>query len=279
MKKNKKIKFNGFLLIILLVFFMAHPISSLAGYLHYSTSKKILASDDKEMKGFKVLTKDSYSDYLEAIESLKKAIWYSPKKPAYSRELSEIYAHMGRWHKLLEDIGENEVVKLKKSKTFLSHATRALEEAVRKNPSDYDNYLALAKLYFEEGGVTKKEEACVETAVFLAPQNIPLRYGVARYFLLTGRSGDAIKHASFLANLDTSYIIKDRISGKKRSRTSTSTLRTYQESYLFSAFEIAWRASNDTEVLRGILPDHPDAVEALAYFLEWRGITGSIILN
>jgi len=48
-------------------------------------------------------------------------------------------------------------------------------------------------------------------------------------------------------------------------------LARIDDSYIFNALEIAWRASGDPEVVKGIAPDNPDARAAVELFLEWKG--------
>ncbi len=55
-------------------------------------------------------------------------------------------------------------------------------------------------------------------------------------------------------------------------RLTKGDIRRFYKSYLFAAFEIAWRVSKDKDVIRGIAPDNVYAEEVVALFFDWRGI-------
>jgi tetratricopeptide (TPR) repeat protein len=147
-----------------------------------------------------------------------------------------------------------------------------LKKAISLEPTNPDYHLALGKLY-DAGGEPDQAEKELKKAAAAYPVNAPLRYSLAMHYLLTGRKGDALKQARILAKIDDGYILRKSLQKSYvMERQSPGYLSLLSNSYLYSALEIAWRVSRDTQVIRGIAPDTPEASQVVQLFMEKRNI-------
>ena len=111
-------------------------------------------------------------------------------------------------------------------------------------------------------------------AVHAAPRNAALRYAVAAQYLLKGKKKEALEHASALAGMDDSYMLPDSINKTLTMERQPPEYRAFlSRSFLFKAFEIAWRASDkDISLVKTMVPSNDDAQEVLRLFLEMKGV-------
>ena len=116
-----------------------------------------------------------------------------------------------------------------------------------------DHHFALAVLYDAVDSLSGRSEKELERATKAYPVNASLRYAVAVQHLMNGRAGQALEQAKVLAKL--------------AGATESGPAR----SHLFSAFEIAWRATKDMQVVQGLCPDEPKALKVLDEYLKWKG--------
>ncbi|MBI5204614.1 MAG: tetratricopeptide repeat protein [Nitrospirae bacterium] len=246
-------------LVIFLVIgiFLSFPARALMADYYYNRVSRILDDRSTEHRDFKAISGDTMASYNDAIKSLNKAAAIVPSRPVYYKALSDIYAKLGRWAENMDAVNAPLPADAPSSQEAFRTAIKHLNKAISLEPTNPDYHLALGRLYDATAGDRPYSDNEFQRALKAYPVNAPLRSAVAKHYLLTGKNGDALEQARILARIDESY----RASAPARLA-----------SYLFGAFEIAWRVSGDTEVVKGMAPDNPDAKEVLRLFLEWKGI-------
>lgn len=250
-------KFIKILFIVLITcFLLSFPARMLMADYYYSRVSRILDDRSTEHRDFKTISGDTMASYNDAIKSLNKAAAIVPSRSVYYKALSDIYSKLGRWAENMDAVNAPLPADAPSSQEAFRTAIKYLNKAISLEPTNPDYHLALGRLY-DAAGDRPYSDNEFQRALKAYPVNAPLRSAVAKHYLLTGKNGDALEQARILAKIDESY----RASNPARLA-----------SYLFGAFEIAWRVSGDTEVVKGMAPDNPDAKEVLRLFLEWKGI-------
>ena len=273
--KGRRTSIIAALVLLVTAVFLLHPLRVLCAGYYYSSAMKML--DGSEEWGIRVkdLTVESVEDYLSSAALLESATWYQPSNPLHHYVVGDIYLRLYKWLSLLESLdAEPNSLKLTTEDAF-RHATVSLTRAIMLEPTNPDYHLALGMLNFAPSGDYILAEKELQMAVEVAPLNAPIRYKVTMEYLLAGRNGYALEHARALAEMSGEYKVPLHIRGTEREELHPFlSHRAMLKSYLFAAFEAAWRASGDPEVVRGIAPGNPYSEEALALFFEWRGIDG-----
>jgi len=260
-------------LLVLAVLFLFFPVRDLIADYFYRQVGYIL--DDKTTEGLSVkpISGKSMPDYFKALSSLKTAAALSPYSARYQKALSEFYFRLGKWAETMESLKAALPMGTLSPKEATTKGQFHLEEAISLEPTNPDYHLALGQFYDTAGGDPRKADQEFKKAVEAFPDNAPLRYAVAMHYLLSGRTGDALEQAGVLARIDESYIIPE--SAEKNLMVEKRTpgyVAILSHSYLFGALEIAWRASKDPQVVKGIAPDTPDAAQVVQVFMDARNI-------
>jgi tetratricopeptide (TPR) repeat protein len=248
---ERKIKIYTIAAFVVTGILITFPLRSLvADYnFHFATS---ILRDPGSNKGRALPVSDkTMMAYFEAIRSLEVAAAIAPPKSQYFGSLAEVHTRMGRWAAAMELMHAQLPDGSMNSREAYQRAEDYLKAAIRSDPSNPDHHFALGYLYDiadKDSGQAEKE---LSKAIAAYPINASLRYAVANEHLRVGRKGDAIEQAGMLAR-----IIDNNTPGN----------------YLVSAFEIAWRATGNPEVVKGICPDEPWARQAAKKFLKLKGI-------
>ncbi len=110
----------------------------------------------------------------------------------------------------------------------------------------------------------------------LYPANATVRYRIAANYLLLNQPDMALHHADVLAARDDSYYIADADRERYLKERAPAAYRAFlSRSYLYHAYEVAWRASGGrAEHLRGMVTAWPNAEDVLALFFEAKRIPG-----
>ncbi len=264
-----KIKFTIISAIVLMAFVtLSFPVRDLAADYYYRQVPDIL--DDETTEGLDVMpiSERTMPAYLAAIGALQKAAAIAPSRCLYQSALSDLYNRLGKWSEIMlslnAPIPSGAILPRDAADKALFH----LQRAVALEPTNPDVHLALGLLYGNRGepGLASEE---LKKAANAYPVNAPLRYAIALHYLTSGRKGDALEHARVLAKIDDSYIIADSVQkGYILERQPPGYIFMLTRSYLYGALEIAWRVSEDPEVVKGIAPDTPDAVPVVQWFIN-----------
>ena len=262
------------LCLLLIGILLSFPVRDLMADYYYRRVAYVLDDKSTEYLDVQTISANTLANYTAATGYLKKAAFLVPSRSVYYWALADIYVRLGKWAESMNAVNAPLPANVLSSKEAFENSIRYLKMAISREPANPDYHLALGQLYDETddsgGALSEKEFA---KALALAPVNASLRYAVAEQHLLADRKGDAIEQAGILAGIDDSYILPESIQKTLISerRTPAYLSRLYR-SYLFKALEIAWRASKDIEVVKGIAPDNPDAKEVVQLFSEWKGI-------
>jgi len=250
MENKRKILLTATLIITVVL--ITYPVRSLVAgyYFHLATS---ILRDDGPGKGKALpVSERTMPVYLNAVRLLEQASVIAPSNSFYYAALSEVYIRMGHWAAAMELMHAPLPDGSLSSKDAYQKAEDYLKAAIQSDPSNPDTHFALGNLHDISDRDTGQAEKELARAIAAYPVNASLRYAVAREHLNAGRKGDAIEQAGVLA----------KIIDKNRNTPGN---------YLVRAFEIAWRASGDPEVVMGICPDEPRAREAVKKFLALKG--------
>ena len=235
-----------------------YPIRTLlAEYCQYRASSILRSRANRISVG---VTEQSIPNYLTAIRSLEIASFVRGSKSGHQKAISELYLRIGIWTMAMETMNATIPEGLPSSKESYEKAEAALKKAIRLEPTNPDYHFALGALYDivdKYSGLSGKE---LERAILAYPINTSLRYAVALQHLNAGRRGDALEHATALAGA-----VGDSFS--------------FSRSLLFKAFEIGWRATNDSQVVQGLSPDDPKALKVLQQYLKWKGVDNEDAIN
>jgi tetratricopeptide (TPR) repeat protein len=191
--------------------------------------------------------------YQDAIQSLERASALDPSRPDYRKAQADLHLRLANWMRILESMGEVLPSGAPTSAAVFQKAEAAFNEAIRLEPMNADHHFALAVLQDAVDSLSGRSEKELERAIKAYPVNASLRYAVAVQHLTHGRPGQALEQATVLAKLAGAAE-----SGPARSQ-------------LFSAFEIAWRATKDMQVLQGLCPDQPKALLVLDEYMRRKG--------
>lgn len=249
-KKEIKTRWCLITALIVTAVLITFPVRSLlAGFYHYRTSSLLKATGNTGEEIEKYMR-----NHIPAMRSLDTAAWLLPSQSRYRKAQSELHLRMATWAKVIETVEEPLPPGLPPSTESFARAETALQSAIRLEPTNPDYHYALGVLYDimnSHSGLSEQEFA---RAVSMFPVNSGLRYAVALQHLNAGRHGDALEHATALAQIE--------------GRSFASNNRPW----LFKAFEIAWRATKDAQVVQGISPENREALKVLKEYLKWKGI-------
>ncbi len=247
---------------------LSFPVRDLAADYFYRRINDIL--DDTGTEGLDVLpiSEKAMPAYLKAIDSLQTAAAIAPSRALYQGALADLYIRLGKWAETMQALKAGVPAGTLTGGDAMGKAISHLRWAVALEPTNPDYHLALGQLYDSDQGSPKLAADELRKAVDAYPVNAPLRYSLAMRHLFSGRKGDALEQARILAKIDDSYIIrKSEHKADMIERQTPAYISTLASSYLYSALEIAWRVSQDPEVVKGIAPDNPDATRVVEFFL------------
>ncbi|MBN1663689.1 MAG: tetratricopeptide repeat protein [Deltaproteobacteria bacterium] len=260
-------------LFLFAVIMLSFPIRDLAADYYYRQAPRIL--DDKATEGLDTapITEKSMPAYLAAIDAYKKAVALAPSNASYQKALSDIYNRLGKWSETMQTLNVATPASAPSKKDASEKALFHMQKAISLEPTNPDYHLALGKLYESLGeSITAEKE--YKKAVAAYPLNMPNRHFLAMHYILSGRKGDALEQARILANIDDSYVIRDLLQKKYlMEQQPPDYLSKLSRSYLYYALEIAWRASQDTQVIKGIAPNTPDAAQVVQLFIDAKGLS------
>lgn len=254
---------------------LSFPVRALMADYYYNRVEHVLDDKSTDYLDVQPISADTMSNYINAIKYMENAAALVPSRSVYLKALSGIYSKLGRWAVNMESLKAQLPEKAVSGKEAFENAHKYIDKAISLEPTNPDYHLALGKLYDEKLSDSLLAEREFKKALLAYPVNAPLRYAVARHYLLTGRKGDALEQARILAGIDESYTFSDPESIEAKlmaERRTPAYLSKLYRSYLFGAFEIAWRVSEDKDVVKGMAPDNPDAREVVRLFLEWKGV-------
>ena len=258
--------------VIVTVGLISFPIRVLFADYYYTRAVNILDVRTTGYRDVKEISNETLPDYINAIMYLKKGAGIYPSNSRYHKALADIYMILGKWAEGMEVMDTGLPSNAYSSSAAYEHAIKHIRTAITLEPTNADYHLMLGQLFILMDADTSLSERELRRATSASPVNAPLRYAVANEYLLSDRKGDALEQAGILAKIDTSYMADPRQKAFPLDSRPPADLSLVYNSYLFGALEIAWRASGDPEVVKGIAPDNPDAKEVVQLFLEWKGI-------
>jgi tetratricopeptide (TPR) repeat protein len=251
--REQKIKFSALAALIVTALLIVSPIRSLLADCYYRRAVALIEVSPHADKDDGAITGLTMPKYLKAINSLETASALAPSNSIYPKALSELYLRLGLWAGAMEAMNAPLPAGSLSSKEAYEQARTSLNAAVTLEPSNPDYHYALGCLHDLmdiNSGLSEKELA---RAVAAYPVNAPIRYAVAMEHVKSGRIGDALEQARALAKIADN------------------------EFYLLRAFEIAWKTTNDPEVVKGIAPDTPEAEELADRFLRTKRINETLL--
>ena len=248
-KRQRLVVTAGLCVIALLLLYPVKTLSARYFHSHAVSIMKVRPVADGSAE-YEEMTMRRYRD---AIQSLERASALDPSRPDYRKAQADLNIHLGNWAQVLESIGLPLSEGAPRSAESFQKAEAALNEAIKLEPMNADNHFALAVLYDDVDSLSGRSEKELERATKAYPVNASLRYAVAVQHLMNGRAGQALEQATVLAKLAGAAE-----SGPARSQ-------------LFSAFEIAWRATKDMQVVQGLCPDEPETLKVLDEYMKWKG--------
>jgi O-antigen ligase len=249
------------------------PMRDLIADYYFRKVPGILHDKSNEYLVAKPISAKTLPDYVEAIGSLNTAIRLSPDRSIFFHSRADLYTRLGTWSRSMKAMKTDTPAGMPAGEEAFAKAISNLKQAIALEPTNPDYHLALGLLYGDVLGDSAGSEAELNRALDAFPSNPALRYVVAKYYLRTGLKGNALEQARLLADIDRSYILPDTTENKLMIEQRTDTyLEVLYNSYLFAALDIAWLASKDPDVVKGIAPDTPDAKRVVQAYIEWRGI-------
>lgn len=270
-------RYQSLLLSVAVVFFigilLSFPVRNLVADYYYNRVVDILDDKSTEYLDIKTISGDSIADYKDAMRSIEKAVVFVPSKSIYYKSLSDVYVKFGMWAESMTFMKEPLPTNAVAAKDAFENAIKYLTKAISIEPANPDYHLALAQLYAATNAIDTLIEKEFARVINASPVNVPLRYAIAKHYLLAGKNREALEHVRILASIDDSYIMPESIQKRLMAeRMTPAYLSLLSESYLFKSLEIAWMVSKNPEVVKGIVPDNLDAREVIQLFLEWKGI-------
>lgn len=248
------------------------PLRTLVATVLYGAATRVL--DDTTTEGLDVVpvSEESLPAYNKALTLLGRAASWDPGNAAYPKALSDLYLRLGTWTEIMEGIGEKLPEGMLPGKEAQARAETLLKKAIDLEPANPDYHLALGQWYAGTGRTAYEQE--LQRAVELYPENSPLRFAAAMQYLLVKENAKALEQAKILAARDDSYILLNARVRELQREHRTEFYRAFlAKSYLFQAMEITWRATNkDVSAVKSMVPDNPDAREAVQLFFELKGV-------
>lgn len=268
-----KIKLQISAILILALTLLSFPVRDLAAGYFYSRVAAILDDETTEGRDVVPISAKSMPAYLKAIASLETAAAIAPSRALYQAAIADLYTRLGTWSETMQSLKAKLPADAPTGKEAADKALLQLKRAVALEPTNPDYHLALGRLYDTTQSDPNLAATELRKAVNAFPVNVPLRYSAAMHHLQTGRKGDALENARLLAKQDDSYILQDpEFKTDMIERQTPGYLSMLAGSYLYAALDIAWRASKDPEVVKGIAPDNPEAARVVQLFLASRRI-------
>lgn len=250
--REQKIKFITLAALAVTAILIVSPVRSLLADCYYRRAVALIKVSPDADKDDAVISERTMPKYLKAVNSLETASALVPTQSLYRKALSEIYLRLGIWAGAMESMNAPLPAGSLSSKEAYEKAFTSLKAAVSLEPSNPDYHYALGCLHDImdiNSGMAEKELA---RAVAAYPVNAPIRYAVAMEHAKSGRTGDALEQARALAKIADSRV------------------------FLLRAFEIAWKSTNDPEVVKGIAPDTPEADELADRFIKAKRINQAV---
>lgn len=249
------------------------PMRDLIADYYFRKVPGILHDKSTEYLVAKPISAENLPDYIDAIGSLNTAIRLSPDRSIFFHTMADLYTRLGTWSRTMKAMKTDTPPGMPASEEAFALAISNLRQAIALEPTNPDYHLALGLLYGDVLGDPAGSDAELNRALDAFPANPALRYAVAKYYLRTGMKGNALEQARLLADIDKSYIFLDTTQNRLTIEQRTDAyLGVLYNSYLFAALDIAWLASKDPDVVKGIAPDTPDARRVVQAYIEWRGI-------
>jgi O-antigen ligase len=261
----------GAALLALLV--LSLPAREFLADFHFRRVERMLDDKSTPELDLKPIGGGTIDSYARAIASLTKAAGLEPSRSIYPQALGELYARLGAWATTMESLAVPLPAGALSGKQAHTLAIAATQRAVFLEPTNPVLHLTLARLFAAEDGGLARANAQIRLALAAHPASAPLRAAAAELYLAYGGKREALAQAVKLAALDDSYLIPE--SARKAlliERRAPAYLARLKASFLFQALEIAWRATGDVRVVKGLAPPGGDARAVLDLFLEWRGI-------
>ena len=249
------------------------PVTSFVADYQYGRISRILDDPATEFLDQKPLLSATLPDYLSALKAAETAQLLEPSQGMYAATVAEQYTRLGRWANALALSGIPLPAGLPGRDHSFAQAERYLQVAIACEPTNPDHHLALADIY----EIYRKDPVKVDTELKLTgdafPFNGAVRNAVAMHYLLAGRKDKALEQARLMALCDDSYILNE---SPGKADTLERMPQWYMDflcrSYLYSAFEIAWRVTKDPKVIQSMAPASPEASNVLVAFADRKGI-------
>ena len=235
-----------------LALFLLFPVKTLSARYFHSRALSIMKAEPVA-EGPTEDIEMNLRQYQDAIKLLERAAVLEPSCAEYWKTQADLHLRLGNWLQVLESMGASLPAGAPRSAESFQKAEAALHEAIKLEPTNADYHFALAVVHDAVDSLSGRSEKELDRAIKAYPVNASLRYAVAIQHLTHGRPGQALEQATVLAKL----------AGTAESGPARA--------YLFSAFEIAWRATKDMQVVQGICPDEPKALQVLDEYMKWKG--------
>lgn len=259
---------------ILLVFALLYlPVTALLADRHYAAVDRIL--DDKHTEELDVapLLPETAPRYVTALQESLTAHRLEPSRAIYCWTAADIAARLGRWVTAMELLKLPLPAGVPSRDQAFGKTRSQLLMAIASEPINPDFHLALAELYENQYGDPLAAEAELRRGIDSFPHSAATRLEVAHHQLATGREGDALEQLRLLAKLDDSYQLPE--SPRKADtleRQPSSYIDLLYRSNLYAALDMAWRITRDPLVVKGLVPENPEAKNVLQVFLDAKGM-------
>lgn len=266
--KRSYVTFLGAAVILLLI---SLPLRSFKADSSYRSAIIVVDDAETERLDMLVISEETLNKYTSAIALVEKARHCSPLNARYSRYEARLYNIFGVWAETMLFLGEPLPKGALEPSAAFARAEESFLKTVNLEPTNADYHMAFAGLY----GTMKNSEGMdkeLRRTIAAYPGNAPLRHLVAMLYLLNDMEGNALEHARVLAGMDRGYLPHIIKEGDDALRFTKADIDRFYKSYLFVALEIAWRVSEDKDVVRSIAPDNLYAEEVVELFFDWRGI-------
>jgi O-antigen ligase/tetratricopeptide (TPR) repeat protein len=249
------------------------PVTGFMADYHYDRVARILDDPKTDYIDFKPLLPETLPDYLNALKAAVTAHELDPQQARYAAGVAEQHTRLGRWVAALAITGAVLPTGVPDRDSSFRQAESYLQMAIALEPTNPDYHLALADVYevYRHDPVKVDHELQLTAAAF--PFNGAVRNAVATHYMLAGRKDEALVQARLLAKNDDSYILNE--SPQKADileRMPQWYMTMLFKSYLYNAFEIAWRVTRDPQVILSMVPDNQEAANVRDAFLDSKGI-------
>jgi hypothetical protein len=232
---------------------------------------RLLDDEGTEYLDIVNISEETIPRYIASINLLANASAWDPACARHPLAMADLSARLAGWGETMQALGQPVSEEILSVAELWGRAERALMAAVALDPANPDHHLARGWLFANRDDAAQAAE--LERAARLSPINSPLRYEVAFQYLSAGNQQKALEHARALARNDDSYQIPDRGMGLIRQQRSAWYIGHLSSSYLSQALEIAWRCGiRSPGALAAMVPDNPEAQDALSFFLEQKGV-------